>query len=100
MTTVPQSLTTRASDDDGNLGNDVISVPRHDMAGEPQPIGYSAIQCDNTNPHPYTPGEQYDTETEKKGNMIHSHNEGANALEFLMGQYHDSDSELEPGEVL
>ena len=80
------------------------------MAGEPQPIdystlhsqpiGYSAMQFDNTNPYPHTLGGQCDAEKEKRDNVIHSHNGGANALELLMGQYHDSDSELEPGEVL
>lgn len=100
VTTVSQSHTTRGTnDDDGILGDDVISIPGHDMA-EPQPIGYSAIQCDNTIPHPHTLGEQCNTEKEERGNVIHSHNGGANGLELLMGQYHDSDGELEPGEVL
>ena len=101
VTTVPQSLTTSCtSDDDGNLGNGVISVPGHDMGGEPQPIGYSAILCDKTTPHPHTLGEQCDAEKEKRGHVMQSSNGGTNALALLMGQYCDSDSELEPGEVL
>ena len=103
MTTEPQSLNTRTSgddgnlgDDDGNLGNDVITVSGHDITGT-QPISHSAIQF---NPDPHALGEKHDTEKEKKGHVIQSSNGSANALELLMGQYHDSDSELEPGEVL
>ena len=87
------------SNGDGNLGNDdVISVPENDMRGGTQLIGHPAVKCDNPNPH--TLGEHCDTEEEREDHVIQSNSGSTNALELLMGQYHDSDSELEPGEVI
>ena len=92
----PRSLT-MSSVDDGNHDNDV-TIP-DDCHQKEQPFSHSATNGDGTNPYPPTLGEHCDTNKEKD-DVISSSNGTTNALELLMGQYNDSDSELEPGEVL
>ena len=95
----PQSLTIRSSDgdDDGNHDSDVTMPDDYHQKG--QPFGHSATSSNGTNPYPLTLGEHYDS-SKGKDHVIPSSNGTTNALELLMGQYNDSDSELEPGEVL
>ena len=95
----PQSLTVRSNVDDGNHDNDVTIPDDHHQ--KEQPFSHSAMNCDGTNPYPPTlaMGEHCDTNKEKD-HVISSSNGTTNALELLMGQYNDSDSELEPGEML
>ena len=89
-----------------NNNDNVVSVPaksnRCTTGEETQSIlpdiGQSAINCDITIPHLPTPVEHCDKEKEHV--MLSSNRcRTNNALELLMGQYHDSDSELEPGEI-
>lgn len=93
----PKLLSTRISDDDGNHDNDVSTAPAESNC---QPFSHSAINYDATNPIPPPLGGHCDTDKDKKDHVMPLSNGGTNALELLMGQYHDSDSELEPGEIL
>lgn len=105
----PKQLTTNDGDNHNDNDNNVVSLPAksncYTTGEETQPIlpdiGQSTINYDIANPHPPTPVEHCDTEKEKEDHVMPSSNRcwTNNALELLMGQYHDSDSELEPGEI-
>ena len=90
---------TRISDDDDDGSHDDDITIRDDYHYKGQSFSHSATNVDITNPCPATLGEHCDT-SKDKDHMIPSRSRTTNALELLMGQYCDSDSELEPGEVL
>lgn len=90
--------------DDSNHNDDIIAMPgernSHDVDEEEQSFNQSAMKCTSTNPDLLTLVEHRDTEKKREDHVIASSNGSTNALELLMGQYHDtSDSELEPGEI-
>lgn len=101
---VPKPLSTRINNEDngGDYDNGVSLLydsMRDEMEQKVQPFNDSVIDCVNTNPYPSTLGRHCDAEEETKDHVMLLSNGNTNGLQLLMGQYDDSDSELEPGEL-